>query len=94
MNKSDLVDQIAAKTDLSKRQANDAVDAFTDSVVETLERNSEDKVTIPGFGSFRASHRSARKGRNPQTGEPMTIPPQTVPRFKAGKNFKERLKNS
>lgn len=92
MNKSELVDQIAQKADLSKAAAERALNAFTDSVTETLARNKDEKITLVGFGTFSTSERAARTGRNPQTGETINIPATVVPKFKAGKSFKDAVK--
>lgn len=89
MNKSELVDQIAKDAGITKAQANSAVDSFTDSVIKTLKKG--DKVTLVGFGTFSVSKRAARNGRNPQTGEVIKIKARKVPRFKAGKNFSEKI---
>lgn len=86
-NKSDLVDRIRKEADLTKDEARDALDAFMDAVTEALSYG--DKVSLVGFGTFETRHRKARKGRNPQTNEEMTIPAKDVPAFRAGKNLKE-----
>ena len=72
MTKSEFVDHVADKSGLSKRDAAKAVDAFLDSVEETLKQG--DSVTFTGFGKFSAQHRNARQGVNPRTGERITIP--------------------
>lgn len=87
MNKSDLVAAIAAKAELSKKDAEKALKAFEESVAEELANNG--KVQLVGFGTFDVAMRAAREGRNPQTGEPMTIPASKAPRFKAGKALKD-----
>lgn len=85
MNKTELIASIAKKTDLTNAKAGQALEAFMSSVTESL--TSGDAVTIPGFGSFTAVQREARKGRNPQTGAPITIPAKKVVKFKPGKGL-------
>ena len=87
MNKTELVAAIAEKTDLSKKDAEAAVKAFTDVVAEELKKG--EKIQLVGFGTFEVSERAARTGRNPQTGEEMQISASKAPRFKAGKALKD-----
>lgn len=89
MTKPELVAAIAEKTELSKKDAEKAVKAFTDVVVEELQKG--EKIQLVGFGTFEVSERAARTGRNPQTGAEMTIPASKAPKFKAGKAFKDLL---
>jgi len=89
MNKAELIDKIAKDSGVTKVQANDALDAFTNAVVSSLKKG--DKVTLVGFGTFSVSERSARNGRNPQTGEVIKIKARKVPRFKAGKEFSTKI---
>ena len=89
MNKSDLVAAIAAKADISKKDAEKALKAFEDVVAEELANNG--KVQLVGFGTFDVAERAAREGRNPQTGKTMTIPASKAPRFKAGKALKDAI---
>ncbi len=89
MNKSELVDLIAVKSGLSKADAGKAVDGFVDTVTEALAQGEQ--VTLVGFGSFLVRERSARTGRNPQTGEPMNIAASKIPAFKAGKSLKDAV---
>ncbi len=91
MNKTDLINAVAERSELSKKDAAKAVDAVFDSVMDSLARG--EKVQIIGFGNFEVRERSARKGRNPQTGEEIEIPASKVPAFKAGKALKEAVKN-
>lgn len=91
MNKTDLINAVAEKSELSKKDATKAVDAVFDSVAEALQNG--DKVQLIGFGNFEVRERSARKGRNPQTGDEIEIPASKVPAFKAGKALKEAVKN-
>ncbi len=89
MNKTELVDAIASAAEISKAQAGKAVDAFVDSVTETLSKGG--KVTLIGFGTFETRERSARTGRNPQTGQEIQIAASTTPAFKAGKQLKDAV---
>ena len=90
MNKIELVTKMAEKSNLTKKEAALALDAFIESVEEALENG--DKVQLIGFGTFETRERAAREGRNPRTKETITIPASTVPVFKAGKEFKDRVK--
>ena len=90
MNKVELVTKMAEKSNLTKKEAALALDAFIDSVEEALE--NREKVQLVGFGTFETRERAAREGRNPRTKETITIPASTVPVFKAGKEFKDRVK--
>lgn len=89
MNKADLIDKIAADADITKTAASAALDATLEGITETLADGG--KVTLVGFGTFSVSHRSARQGRNPQTGETIQIPAKDVPKFTAGKNLKDSV---
>jgi len=90
MNKGELIDAMANNANLSKADAERALNAFTDTVTNSLQGG--DSVTLVGFGTFDTSKRSARKGRNPQTGEEIQIPATTVPKFRAGKGLKDAVK--
>ena len=91
MNKIELIETIANESGLQKKQAEDALHALTRIITTNLQAGKE--VTITGFGTFSARHRSARKGVNPQNPkETMDIPAVTVPKFKAGKSLKDALK--
>lgn len=90
MNKGELVDEIAEKTGVTKKQADTILTALTDVIIETV--SSGDKVILVGFGSFEARDRKARNGRNPRTGKTLKIPATKVPAFSAGKVFKEKVK--
>ena len=90
MNKVELVTKMAEKSNLTKKEAALALDAFIESVEEALE--NREKVQLVGFGTFETRERAAREGRNPRTKEAITIPASTVPVFKAGKEFKDRVK--
>ena len=89
MNKGELVASIAKQTGMTKADSQRALDAMIDAVEGTLA--SGNKETIPGFGTFSTSRRSARKGRNPQTGEEIQIKAKTVAKFKAGKGLAEAV---
>jgi DNA-binding protein HU-beta len=90
MNKTDLVNLVSEKAEISKKDATKAVDAVFDGIVEALA--SGDKVQMIGFGNFEVRERSARKGRNPQTGEEIEIAASKTPAFKPGKQFKDSIK--
>ena len=91
MKKGDFVEAIYEAADLdTKKKAKETVNAVFDLITETLAKGEE--VGITGFGTFRVSKRAARMGVNPQTGEKMEIPATTVPKFSAGKNLKEAVK--
>ena len=89
MNRMELVAAIAEQTELSKKDAEKALKAFTDVVTEELKKGG--KIQLVGFGTFEVSERAAREGRNPQTGKSMTIAASKAPRFKAGKALKDLM---
>ena len=89
MNKTELIDHVAAKADLSRAAAARAVDAMIEGVTTTLKKSGT--VTLVGFGSFSVSKRAARAGRNPQTGDVIKIKAAKVPKFKPGKGLKDAL---
>lgn len=89
MNKSELVESMAHKTGLTKKDSEAALNAFVESVTEALKKN--DKVQLVGFGTFQIRNRAARKGRNPQTKEEIRIPASKAPVFKAGKALKDTV---
>ncbi|NHA15495.1 HU family DNA-binding protein [Thioalkalivibrio sp. XN279] len=89
MNKGELIDAVAAAADLTKTDATKAVEAFVDTVTRALKKG--DQVSIVGFGSFSVKARAARQGRNPKTGETITIAASKVPGFKAGKALKDAV---
>ena len=90
MTKSELINEIATKTDTPKTKATDIVNAVFDVIEETVAGG--DKVAIPGFGTFERKYKEARTVRNPQTGENMMSEAKNVPVFKFGKEFKEKVK--
>lgn len=89
MNKSELVDAIAEAAGVTKVAAGKMLDAFVSTVTSTLEKG--DQLVLPGFGTFLTALRSARSGRNPQTGQTIEIKASRVAKFKAGKNLKEAV---
>ena len=89
MNKGELVDAVAHKATVTKKQADAVLSAALETIMETVAEG--DKVTLVGFGSFESRERKAREGRNPKTGDKMEIPATKVPAFSAGKLFKERV---
>jgi DNA-binding protein HU-beta len=89
MNKSELIDAVAAAADLSKADSGRAIDAFVEVVKKALKKN--DTVTMVGFGTFQVRKRAARTGRNPRTGDTIKIKASKVPGFKAGKGLKDAV---
>jgi DNA-binding protein HU-beta len=90
MTKADLVEKIAKDVKISKADSGKALDSFIDGVKKTLKKGT--KVTLIGFGTFSVAKRKARKGRNPRTGEPITIKAARVPKFTAGQALKDAVK--
>ncbi len=90
MNRSQLVDKIAHKAELTKKDAEKFLTAYIDSVIEALQE--DDKVSLVGFGTFEVRERAARQGRNLHTGETIEIEASKYPAFKAGKALKDALK--
>ena len=89
MNKNELVTSMAEKTGMKKTEVEKVLKAFTDTVAEELKKG--EKIQLVGFGTFEVSERSAREGRNPRTGETMTIAATKAPKFKAGKALKDAI---
>jgi DNA-binding protein HU-beta len=89
MNKGDLIDAVASAANLSKADAGRAVDATVDAITGALQQGTS--VSLVGFGTFSVKHRAARMGRNPRTGESITIKASNVPGFKAGKALKDAV---
>ena len=89
MNKTTLIAKIAEKSELNKKQAEAALNAFTETVAEALKVG--EKVQLMGFGTFEVKERAARIGRNPATNENIEIPAKKIPTFKAGKGFKDEF---
>ncbi|HGJ5858069.1 HU family DNA-binding protein [Arsenophonus nasoniae] len=90
MNKTELINQIAEKANLTKKDSEKALNALIETVTEALKAG--DEVQLVGFGSFQVNQRAAREGRNPQTGKVIQIAAANVPSFKAGKTLKEAVK--
>ena len=90
MNKTDLINAVAANANLTKKDAEAAVNAFTSAVAESLKKG--EKVQLIGFGTFEVRERSARAGRNPKTGATIEIAASKVPAFVAGKGLKDAIK--
>lgn len=90
MNKNDLVTIVASKGGLSKGDAAKAVDAAFDAIIDAL-AGKEEEVRLVGFGTFSVSKRAASQGRNPRTGEPITIAASKLPKFKPGKQFRDAV---
>lgn len=90
MNKAELIDAVAKASELTKADAARALDAVTDAITAALKNG--DTVSLVGFGTFAVKERAARQGRNPQTGESITIKAASVPTFKAGKVLKDAVK--
>lgn len=89
MNKSEFIDAIAAKTDMSKAAAGRALEAVLDTITDAVAKG--DAVSVIGFGTFESRKRAARTGKNPQTGAAIKIAATTVPAFKPGKAFKDKV---
>lgn len=89
MNKTDLINKVADASEISKKDATKAVDSVFESISDALKEG--DKVQLIGFGNFEVRERSARKGRNPQTGDEIEIPASKAPTFKPGKALKDSV---
>lgn len=89
MNKKELIEAVYAKAELTKKEAETAVNATLDSIIEGLVK--EGKVIIPGFGSFEVRNKTAREGRNPRTGDKIKIAAKRAPAFKPGKAMKDAV---
>lgn len=89
-NKGELVDAVAEKTDMSKKDVASVLEAILDTTTEEMRKGN--KVTLTGFGTFKTNKRAARQGRNPQTGETIQIAAATVPKFSAGKGLKDAVR--
>jgi DNA-binding protein HU-beta len=90
MNKSELVDAVAAKTGLTKADTDRTLTALLDTITDTVAEGHT--VALVGFGTFKAAHRGAREGRNPATGETLSIEATTLPKFVPGATFKAKVK--
>lgn len=91
MNKSELISAIAESANLTKADAGRALDGFIKAVTEELAKGAEKNVALVGFGTFSVKERAERKGRNPQSGEEITIKAAKTPTFKAGKSLKDAV---
>lgn len=89
MNKTMLVNAVAAKTGMTKKAVSDVIDAALEEVMRAVKGG--DTVTLTGFGTFRSVHQAASVKRNPKTGAPVNVPAKSVPRFRAGKAFREMV---
>ena len=89
MNKAELIDLVAERAGLSKKDATSAVESALDGIKNAVAKG--DKVSLSGFGIFEKSDRAARTGRNPQTGDPVNIAATSVPKFRAGAEFKKQV---
>lgn len=89
MNKQDLILQVANKVQMTQKAAEDLINTMLESIVKSVAKGN--KVTLVGFGTFEGRKRKQRKGRNPQTGQEIEIPASTVPKFSAGKQFKQSV---
>jgi integration host factor subunit beta len=92
MTKADLVDEVAGKVDLTKKEAEGIVNSVFDSIVQSLQAG--EKIELRGFGSFRIRSRKPRIGRNPKTGDKVEVPPKQIPYFKPGKELKDLINTS
>jgi len=90
MNKAELVEEVAGKVGLTKKEAGNVIDAITSAITDSLGRN--EKVTLVGFGTFDVMHRKTRRGVNPQTRKTIQIPAKKVPKFRPGKGLREKVK--
>ena len=89
MNKKDIVDRVAQRTEMPMVHVDKVISTFMETIVEGLEEG--ERVRLKGFGTFATRHRKGRSGRNPFTGEDLTVPPQRVPYFRPGKVMKGKL---
>ena len=90
MNKEQLIEAIASRASITKKQAAEALEAVTGGITDTLKKGKS--VALTGFGTFSSTKRAAREGRNPATGAKINIPAMTVPKFKAGKGLKDAVR--
>ena len=89
MTKADLIDEVSKLSNLTKKETETIVNTVFDSIVDSLKDG--EKIELRGFGSFRIRHRGARTGRNPKTGDKVSVPPKRIPYFKPGKELRELL---
>ncbi len=89
MNKAELVEAVASKANITKKQAEECLDLAINTIIKSVTKG--EKVALVGFGTFQRRERKARKGRNPKTGVELNIPAKKVPAFSAGKQFKQSV---
>lgn len=89
MNKAQLVDAVASKTSMTKKAVADVIDATLEAIMASVKKGND--VTVTGFGTFRSVHQAAAEKRNPKTGAKVKVAAKNVPRFRAGKNFREMV---
>ncbi len=89
MNKAELVEAVASKANITKKQAEECLDLAINTIIKSVTKG--EKVALVGFGTFQSRERKARKGRNPKTGVELNIPAKKVPAFSAGKQFKQSV---
>jgi len=89
MNKRELVNKVSERVGITKKKVGSIIDTTTEVIKDALSEG--ERVTLVGFGTFQISNKKARRGRNPQTGEKIQIPAKKVPKFKAGRNLKEKV---
>lgn len=89
MNKKELVNEVAGKVGISKKEVANVIDAFTEAVSDALSKG--ERVMLVGFGTFDVVQKKARKGRNPQTGKEIQIPARKTPRFRPGKELRSAV---
>jgi len=90
MNKAELIEEVSNKTELTKKDTRNIVDAVTETISQTLSKG--ERITLVGFGTFQVIERKARRGVNPRTKESIQIPAKKVPKFKTGRNLREVVK--
>ena len=90
MNRAELIEEVRTETGLTKKVSREAVDAIISAIIDSLA--GEERVTLVGFGTFQVMERKARRGRNPQTGKELQIPAKKVPKFRPGKELREKVK--
>jgi len=90
MNKAELISEVSRKVGITKKDAGNVIDVIVEAITNTLSKG--ERVTLVGFGTFQVMKRKARRGVNPQTRKAITIPAKKVPKFKAGKSLREKVK--
>ncbi len=92
MTKSELIEEVARVSDLTKKHSEVIVNTVFQSIIEAMQK--DDKIELRGFGSFRIRHRRSRQGRNPKTGDRVAVPAKKIPYFKPGKELKELINSN